>query len=189
METQKTHWKKNNDPRYISGEELKFELHGLKDNMVVQIVKFNDSETFDQANNSTVVKTGLFLSDLNGMPIRKPVILNNTNGKFLERAFGSKFLEDWIGKPVVLYAAQDKRHGWVARFKAYYPSAPVQQQQVPAVTNDQIIDALHKIESAESMDQLKVAYMKLEKLVAKHPDVIAAKDKRKLELEGEGGEK
>ena len=60
METQKTHWKKNNDPRYISGEELKFELHGLKDNMVVQIVKFNDSETFDQANNSTVVKTGLF---------------------------------------------------------------------------------------------------------------------------------
>lgn len=182
METQKTHWKKNNDPRYISGEELKFELHGLKDNMVVQIVKFSDSETFDQANQSTVVKTGLFLADLNGIPLRKPVILNNTNGKFLEKAFGSKFLEDWIGKPVVLYAATDKRHGYVARFKAYYPTLAQPQQQPPAITKDQIIDACLLIESAESLNNLKSIYTKLDKSVALHPEVVGAKDRRKGEL-------
>lgn len=45
---EKTHWKKNNDSNFISGEDLISGLKGLKPEMVVVIEKFNDAESFDQ---------------------------------------------------------------------------------------------------------------------------------------------
>jgi hypothetical protein len=119
MAEEKTHWRKNNDTRYISGETLVAELHGLKKEMVVTISSFKDSETFDQNNQETKIKSGLFLKTLDGKDVYKPVILNTTNSKFLAKEFGSDFLEDWIGKPVTMFAMADKRHGYVVRFKSY----------------------------------------------------------------------
>ena len=58
-----THWKKNNDSRYISGEDLKSELKGLKKEMAVVISKFEDAETFDQSANQKMIRTGFFLSE------------------------------------------------------------------------------------------------------------------------------
>lgn len=118
----KTHWRKNNDKRYISGEDLKHGLEinkGLKPEMNVIIVGFEDSKTYDQNANVEVVKTGLFMQEINGNKLYKPVILNNTNGAFLAKEFNSEFMEDWVNKPIVLYAQADRRHGFVARFRKY----------------------------------------------------------------------
>ena len=102
----KTFWKKNNDSRYISGEDLKEGISinkGLKPEMAVKIVSFEDMETFDQTDNQKKIKTGFILQDLNGNKLYKPVILNTINAKFCIKEFGSGYMEDWIGKPLVLY--------------------------------------------------------------------------------------
>jgi len=123
----KTHWKKNNDSRYISGEDLKYGEslgYGLRPEMVVTIASFKDAETFDQKEQEKIIKTGLNLLEYpSGKPLHKPVLLNIKNGEFLQKEFGSEFLEDWIGKPVTLYAMPDKRHGFVARFKKFFQTS------------------------------------------------------------------
>lgn len=126
----KTHWKKNNDSRYISGEDLKNGLNGLRPEMNVVIEKFNDTETFDQSKQAKAVATGLFLKEIGGAALYKPTILNKTNAKFLVKELGSEYMEDWIGKPVTIHAVADSRHGYVVRFKKF--SKPVLQQGTAA---------------------------------------------------------
>jgi len=116
---EKTHWKKNNDSNFISGEDLQSGLKGLKSEMVVMIEKFNDAESFDQKNQSKIVVSALYLKDLNGKSLYKPVILNKTNAKFFIKETGSEFIDDWLNVPVMLYAMPDKRHGFVVRFKKF----------------------------------------------------------------------
>lgn len=167
MTTEKTHWKKNNDSRYISGEDLQTEFHGLKKEMVVFIDRFEDTETFDQNNNSKITKTGLFLKELNGSALYKPVILNTTNAKTLAKECGSSFMEDWIGKPVVLYAQKDSRHGYVVRFKKY--AFPV--LQASGKDFDNCYNAIHK--SGYTMDQIRKKYQvssEVERLLMTKPN-------------------
>ena len=115
----KTHWKKNLDSKFISGEDLKSGLNGLKIEMNVIIEKFNDAETFDQSKQSKTIVTGLFLKEIGGKSIYKPTILNKTNAKFLVKEFGSDIMEDWLNKPVTIHAVADSRHGYVVRFKKF----------------------------------------------------------------------
>ena len=175
METKKTHWKKNNDSRYISGEDLKHGESigkGLRPEMVVSIVSFEDSETFDQNNQIKVLKTGFKLVNVEtGEMLYKPVILNNTNGDFCVKEFKSEFLEDWINKPFVLFAKPDRRHGFVARFKKYYPKANVSD-----------INALKVLNESTTIEELQSNWSKLTQSEQKLPTVKALKDKLKVEL-------
>jgi hypothetical protein len=166
-----THWKKNNDPRYISGEDLKEGIaigKGLAPEMVVMIDRFEDAETFDQNSQKKVVKTGFWLKTLDGRKLYKPVILNNTNAAFCIKEFGSSFMEHWIGKPMVLYALADKRHGFVARFKKYYPPASADPKQ-----------ALESLSKVESIDDLKLVWEALSKEEKLLPTVMAKKEELK----------
>lgn len=117
--TEKTHWRKNNDSKFISGEDLKASLNGLKPEMVVSIERFLDQETFDQNKNEKRVVTGLFLKEQSGKLLYKPVILNKTNAKFFVKETGSDFIDDWVGVPVTLHCVADNRHGYVVRFKKF----------------------------------------------------------------------
>jgi len=119
METTKTLWKKNLDSKYISGEDLQLSNKGLKPEMVVTIERFNDDKTFDKQKNSDVIVSALYLKEVNGAALYKPVILNRTNAKFFVKETGSDFMEDWLNKPVIVYAQKDSRHGFVVRFKSY----------------------------------------------------------------------
>lgn len=166
-----THWKKNNDSRYISGEDLISGLNGLSKEMIVVIDRFQDAETFDQTKNAKVVKTGFFLKELNGKQVYKPVILNNTNAKFCRIEFGSDFMEHWIGKPFILYAMPDKRHGFVARFKKYYP--PIQ------VTDEQ---GLKLLDLCKSLEDLKKTWNDLSTQEKNLPTIIAKKELLKTTL-------
>ena len=172
METQKTHWRKNLDPRYVSGEDLKNSLHGLKPEMVVCVHEMKDAPTFDQSTQKEVTKTSLWLKDLStGQVIYKPVILNVSNAKTFAKEFGSDFIEDWYNKPIVLFAQPDKRFGHVARFKHYYAPAKA--------TPDNAISVLNKATNLTSLGELWTSLTADEK---KLPAVIAHKDKLKGEL-------
>lgn len=172
MENEKlTHWKKNNDPKYISGEDLKDGLSigkGLAPEMIVTIHKFEDADTFDQNQQAKVIKTGFWLKDLNGKDIYKPVILNNTNADFCIKEFKSPFMENWLNKPVILYAKPDKRHGYVARFKKYYP---------PVTISD--VNALKLIESSKDLDELKTNFLSLSKEEQRLISVVSKTDELK----------
>ena len=139
-----THWKKNNDSRYISGEDLQngeVLNKGLRPFMSVVIERFEDSETYDQKQNEKVMKTGFYLKDLDsGKMLYKPVILNNTNAKFCIGEFKSEFMEHWLNKPLVLYAQQDRRHGYVARFRKYVP-----KKKNKTLNDDQFAKSLQAI--------------------------------------------
>lgn len=172
MENQKTHWRKNLDPRYVSGEDLKNSLHGLRPEMVVCVHEMKDAPTFDQSQQKEVTKTSLWLMDMaTKKVIYKPVILNVSNAKFFAKEFGSDFIEDWYGKPCVLFAQPDKRFGHVARFKKYYPPAQV--------TDTNAITALNK---ASSIAELTTIWTSLTADEKKLPSVIALKEKLKGEL-------
>lgn len=169
-----THWKKNNDSRYISGEDLKNgEIlgKGLKSEMVVMIDKFEDAKTFDQQSQSEATKTGFWLKDLAGNKLYKPVILNNTNAKFCIEEFKSEFMEHWIGKPFVLYALPHKRHGFVARFKKYYPPATVSDKK-----------ALELLSTSTDIDSLVKNWEAISPAEKKLPTVLAKKEELKKQF-------
>lgn len=172
MENQKTHWKKNIDSRYISGEDLKASLRGLKPEMVVVVADMKDSPTFDQQSQKEIIKTSLWLKDLSsGQMIYKPVILNTTNAKFFTNEFKSEFIEDWYNKPVVLFAQPDKRFGHVARFKHYYPPAQITDKEAIAFLKK----SANKKELQDNWTNLSAAEKNL-------PTVIALKDQLKTTL-------
>lgn len=116
---EKIHWRKNLDSTFISGEDLQAELKGLKKEMIVCIEKFNDAQSFDQNKNAKTTISALYLKEVNGQSLYKPVVLNRTNAKFFVKETGSEYMDDWIGKPVIMYAVKDSRHGYVVRFKTY----------------------------------------------------------------------
>lgn len=170
-----THWKKNNDSRYISGEDLQGGINlgkGLRPTMVVSIERFEDSETFDQNQNSKVMKTGFWLKDLEtGKMLYKPVILNNTNARFCINEFKSEYMEHWIGKPLVLYAKADKRHGFVARFRKHIPKSTVSPDK-----------AIEILSSSVDLEELKSNWSKLSKEEQSLPAVVKNKEDLKTQL-------
>lgn len=169
---EKTHWRKNLDPRYVSGEDLKNSLHGLKPEMLVSIAEMKDAPTFDQSTQKEVTKTSLWLKDsATGQIIYKPVILNVSNAKFFSKEFNSDFIEDWYNKSVVLFAQPDKRFGHVARFKHYYAPAKA--------TPDAAISILNE---ATTLDELGSKWAELSADEKKLPAVLAHKDSLKAKL-------
>lgn len=149
---EKTHWKKNNDSNFISGEDLMSGLKGLKPEMIVTIEKFNDAESFDQKKQSKIVVSALYLKEVGGQSLYKPVILNKTNAKFFVKETNSDFVDDWLGKPVVVYAQKDARHRYVVRFKKYV--FPVLQKGTPDF--DKCKTAIEK--SGFTIDQIRLKY-------------------------------
>lgn len=173
MGTEKTPWRKNLDSRYISGEDLQYELKELKKEMVVVITSFEDVETFDQKKQTDVMKSGLFLKEYKtGAKLHKPAVLNVTNAKFLEKEFNSIYIDDYLNKPFIIFAMPDRRHGFVARFKKYYP---------PQISD---VNALGVLSVANSLEQLGEIWNGLTAEEWKLPKVIALKDEMKIKLTG-----
>lgn len=158
-----TDWRKNLDARYVSGEELNDEVKGLKKEMTTKIVSYSDVPTFDQKANKEIISTGLTLHG-----IYKPVILNKTRARFLAKEFGSNEMDNWIGKPFVIFAQVDKRHGYVVAFKKYYP---------PQISDANAIKVL-----TEATD-LKAAWDSLSAAEKALPKIIALKDSLKNNYE------
>lgn len=150
---QKTHWKKNLDTRYIAGEDLKSGLNGLSPEMIVYIDRHNDGETFDQNTQTKKAATILYLKEsATNKPLYKPVVLNTTNAKFFIKETGSEFVEDWVGRPVIMYAQKDSRHGHVVRFKKYIK--PTLYKDTPDFLK--CYNAIHK--NNYTMDQIRTRY-------------------------------
>ena len=139
---EKTHWKKNNDSTYISGEDLQAELNGLKKDFPVTISSFKNGETYDQNEQKKITKTVLYFTNEAGVKLYKGVVLNNTNAKIFVSLSGSDYIDDWINLKVNMYAKVDTRHGFVVRFKKY---------QKPVLVTKRAEDILNSAADTESL--------------------------------------
>jgi hypothetical protein len=177
METteNKTPWRKNLDPRYISGEDLIAGMKGLKKEMIVTLAKFNDAPTFDQKLQKEVTSTAIWLTDYETKAlIYKPVILNVGRGEFLSKELGnnSLYIEDFSTTiPFVMFAQADKRHGFVVRFKKYY---------APPTISD--VNALKLLDGSKDLEDLKKNFLSLSKEEQRLITVIAKTENLKLTL-------
>jgi len=99
MKTSKTHWKKLENPDYLGayslpdGKDMTVTITDVKREMI--------TGTGGKQEECTV-------AHLKG---NKPMILNRTNMKTIQKIYNTPYIEDWAGKSITLYVAKIKAFG------------------------------------------------------------------------------
>ena len=96
----KTHWKKLDNPNYLGAYSL---MDGEIKDLTVIIEKVITEE----------VKTdrGKEVCKVAYLKGHKPMILNATNSKTIQKIYDTPYIEDWKGKEITLYVAKIKAFG------------------------------------------------------------------------------
>lgn len=100
MSEQKTPWKKLQNKDYLGEYDF---LPGEEKTVTIDIIT-----------TAEVTGDGGKKSEKPIMRFReavKPLIVNTTNFKRLQKLFGSKYIEDWVGKQITLYPDPDVTFG------------------------------------------------------------------------------
>jgi len=112
---EKTHYKKLRNPNYIGSYELM--TGGSPIELVVKI----ERAVKEMVQNGDKKEEAMVIY-LKG---QKPMIVNSTNAKSIEKATGSPYIEDWVGKSITLYVAKIKAFGETVDALRVKPTAPV----------------------------------------------------------------
>ena len=169
------HWKKNRNSNFLCGEDVKFGLQGVFDGMPVVITGHNETESFDQNLQAKNTVTVIYLSDLQGNPIKRGIVIGRWTLDFCKPFFRADpergyFVDNWKGIKAVLWAKPDKRHGFVIRFKQY----------IPPVDIPSIITAL---DACESLEKLAEYYKALPSNIKNNAQIVAHKDELKAKFQ------
>jgi hypothetical protein len=111
----KTHWKKLNNPDYIGAYELMRGDENIE--LVVKIGKVSQKIVKDPNGREELC----IVAELEG---HKPMIVNATNAKAINKAHGSPYIEDWQGKEITLYVEKVKAFGDVVDALRVKQTAP-----------------------------------------------------------------
>jgi hypothetical protein len=95
-----THWKKLTNPNYIGAHDLQpgQEVKITFTKVVQEMVKGQDGK-----------EEQCVVAYLKGA--QKPMILNKTNMKIITKVLDTPYVEQWIDKSVIIYAAKVKAFG------------------------------------------------------------------------------
>jgi len=162
-ETGLTHWKKNFNYEYLGSYSLK-----PGEDMTVTI----ERTTMQMVKNTNGKEEECFVCYFKDAP--KPMVLNKTNCKIIEKVLGSPHVEDWVGSQVLLYSAEVSAFGSMVDALRVRDFKPTPKKDYTA-----IIDS---IEAVGSLDELRDMYTALDKVDQGAFEVLKAKDKRKAEL-------
>lgn len=160
MSETKTHWKKFFNYDYMGA----YSLPEGKD-VVVTIKELKKEIVTGQAGKKEECFVCYF-SDSD-----KPMILNRTNCRTIEKLYGSPFTEDWRGKKIQLYVATVKAFGDITdalRVRDFKPEEKVDTTGV-----------LEKMNACKTLVELQKLYTSLPKAVQGHKDVVKRKDELK----------
>jgi hypothetical protein len=93
-----THWKKLTNKNYIGSHDLQpnQELVITIESVAVEKVKNTDGKDED-----------CVVARIKGA--KKPMILNKTNMKIITKVLETPYIEQWLGKSVILYVAKNIR--------------------------------------------------------------------------------
>ena len=96
----KTHWRKQDNPNYLGAYSL---MDGNAKDLIVIIEKVVQEEVKNERGSESCR-----VAYLKG---QKPLILNTTNSRMIEKIHGTPYIEDWKGKAITLYVAKIKAFG------------------------------------------------------------------------------
>lgn len=119
----KTHWKALTHPDYIGAYALMQGDKNIELNVTILEVKREIITGTDGKKEECTV------AHLKG---HKPMILNATNQKAIQKALGTPYIEDWKGKSVTLYVAKVKAFGETVDALRVKTEAPI--IQLPELT-------------------------------------------------------
>lgn len=142
----KTHWKKLNNPDYIGAYALApgQELIATIKTVGKEIVTGPDGKKEE----CTVIH--FMESDI------KPLILNVTNAKTIQKIYKTPYIEDWAGRKIQLYATKVKAFGELVealRIRSHIPEQAETKQTGPIYC----ADCGTEIEGFGKMDATKMA--------------------------------
>jgi hypothetical protein len=94
-----THWKKLTNPHYVGS-------HDLQPNQEIKVT-FEKvvKEQVKTAEGTQECVVGYFVGG------SKPMILNKTNMKIITKILETPYIEQWIGKSIILYTAKIRAFG------------------------------------------------------------------------------
>jgi hypothetical protein len=159
----KTHWKKNFNYDYMGA----YSLPEGKD--VVVTIKALKKEMVKGAKGKKEECFVCYFSDS-----EKPMILNKTNCRIIEKLYGSPFIEDWGGKKIQLYSAKVDAFGDVTEALRVRDFAP--EQKIDTT------DIIKKMNECKTIDELQKLYISLPKSIQGYKEVLKLKDELKLKL-------
>lgn len=161
-QTTGTHWKKNFNYNYLGA----YSLTAGKD-MIVTIKDTKIEMVKNQKGENEQCFTCYFVES------PKPMILNKTNCKAIEKLYGTPMIEEWVGKKVQLYSAMIRAFGTETdclRIRDFKPEA----QKIDNA------EALKLISSSKSFSELQANYTSLSKELKADKDVMAEKERLKI---------
>jgi hypothetical protein len=168
-----THWKRYRNPDYFGA--YCFNYAGEERTLTIKMARKETIKGSDGKKQECLV--------VHWAENEKPFIINATNAKAITKVAKTPYVERWVGIRITLYVAQISAFGEDVEALRVRPFPPAPLQNQPSITLEQITQAQNDIMEAESLDELKQVYVSMDKALAKHPNVIEAKDKRKSELE------
>jgi hypothetical protein len=140
----KTHWKKLDNPNYLGAYSL---IDGETKEMTFTIEKV----VLQKAGKNDDECKVAYLKD------SKPMILNTTNCKVIEKIYNTPFIEDWAGKSIIVFVQKVKAFGDMVDALRIRPIIPKTLPELLPNT-----DTWHKvikgIENGFTIDQIKTKY-------------------------------
>lgn len=142
----RTHWKQLINPKYLgvyclpNGQDLTVTIRSVGREIVIGDGGKKEECTVAQLMNS------------------KPMILNRTNCKTIERMYGP-YLEDWSGKSITVYESAVKVAGEMVACLRIRKEVPNIQKVLHPITPQQFDKALKAVETGHySIDQIVAGY-------------------------------
>lgn len=114
---EKTHWKKNFNYNYLGSYSLN---EGQE--VVLTIVDVKKELVTSSTGQKEECTVAYFKEAVNGE--KKPMILNKTNCKIIEKVYGTPYIEEWKGKAVCIYTENVKAFGEYVDALRIKPSIP-----------------------------------------------------------------
>lgn len=108
-----THWKKMTNPNYLGTYSLE---PGKDKILTLRMVRQEMVQGEDGKKEQCMVA--------HFMENEKPMILNKTNAKTIEKLYGTPYIEQWTNRKIQIYAAKVKAFGEVVdalRIRAFIP--------------------------------------------------------------------
>jgi len=94
----KTHWKLLADNNFLGSYSFNDEVKEI----TVTISKVESQEVTNPVGKKELCRVAFFEEEeVNGVEI-KPLILNKTNCERIEKLYGTPYIEDWVGKRVII---------------------------------------------------------------------------------------
>jgi len=155
------HWRTIHTSDYLSSVDIEGNT-----NVTVKSVSAK-TQTFDKGKKET-----LPIATLEGE--FKPLILNRTNCKTLEKLSGSGEIEDWAGMTVTLTVEKVRFGSEMVDGIRIAPVLPKTFDPAPGVS---------ALKAAADLAGLKSAWDALTPEERKHPQILDAKDAKKVELD------